>query len=122
MTPTSPSRDSSRTVPLIDRLVDQVRGSLVLQAVLFLSLVDYAGAFLLALLGRIPWAGAGVLVALSALTWYFGLGLPLLNRERNARLGSERMRYWGEVVEMFGRVVVCAHAVLLAVMLALLAS
>lgn len=122
MTSTSPTRDSSSGASLVDRLVDQVRGSFVLQAVFFLSLVDYAGAFLLALLGRVPWTGAGVLVALSALTWYFGLGVPLLNRERNARLGSERMRYWGEVVEMFGRVVVCAHAVLLALMIALLAS
>jgi len=122
MTQQSPVDQPSRIATLLDRVSDGVRRSLLLRMVLVLSVANYAGAALFALAGRLPWALAGVLTALSLLTWYFGLGVPLLNREVHERLGSQRFRYWGEVVEMFGRVVLVAHAILFTGMLAMLAS
>ena len=56
--------------------------------------------------------GAGplfVLALLSVLTWFFAVVLPMMNREVRVSVGADDSTYWGELVEMFGRVVLVAQ-------------
>ncbi len=121
MNPTPQTQDSPRNASLLERATDYVRSNWYLKTAFYTTLADYAGALLLAASGAVPLGWAGLLILLSLFTWYFAVGMPLMSRTIHSRSTSERIRYWADVVERFGLIVVCAHSVLFAGMLVCLA-
>jgi hypothetical protein len=79
----------------------------VLRIALVLTVVDHLAVLVLLAVGKLTPQSAGMLVLFSVLGWFFAVALPVMNREVRLRLGAP-VGYWGEVVEMFARVVLCA--------------
>jgi len=102
VSPPEPARFTERTSAY-------VRRNPLLRALLLLTLADYAGSAMLAGTGRLNWQMAGFLVLLSLLTWVFAVAIPILNRSVRENLGANPRSYWGNVVEKFARVVLCAQ-------------
>jgi len=117
MTPSPPVPDPSPGLTFLRQATDYVRASRFLVAAFYVTLADYAGALLLAAQGSVPLGWSGLLILLSLFTWYFAVGMAVIGRAVRARSPSDRLRRWADVAERFGRVVVCAHALLFAGML-----
>ncbi|MGQ0613296.1 MAG: hypothetical protein ACT4PV_06125 [Planctomycetaceae bacterium] len=98
-----------------------MRSNWYLKTAFYTTLADYAGALLLAASEAVPLGWAGLLILLSLFTWYFAVAMPVMNRAIRSRSTSQRLHYWADVVERFGLIVVCAHSVLFAGMLVVLA-
>lgn len=94
---------------LVDRTTEYVRGHPLLRVLFGLTLANYAATALLAAGARLNWQFAGYLVLLSVLTWFFAVGIPMMNRANRESLGADPIGYWGGIVEVFARVVLCAQ-------------
>lgn len=93
---------------LADRSRQYVRASPALRIALLVTAADHVVAVLLVAAGRVsPPEVAGVFALFSVFAWFFAVCMPVMNRTVRARLGAPETGYWGEVVEMFGRVVLC---------------
>jgi hypothetical protein len=108
VSPFLPVEDPSDRGSLADRTLAYVRENPVLRITLVLTMVDHAGALVLLALGLLTPQSTGLLVLLNVLGWFFAVALPVMNREVRVRMGAEPVGYWGEVVEIFARVVLCA--------------
>jgi hypothetical protein len=108
-------------VSLAERTVSYVRSYPLLRALLALSLADYAFSAALAVAGRLTWEMAGFLILLNLCAWFFGVAVPILNRSFRELLGASPLSYWGNVVEKFARIVLCALCGLYTAMLVYLA-
>ncbi len=97
---------------LVDRSRQYVRASLPLRIALIVTAVDHIAAIVLVAINRVSPEAAGVFALFSVLTWYFAVCVPVMNRTVRSRLGARETGYWGEVVEMFARVVLCFQTVL----------
>lgn len=117
MAPYLPVEDRSESGSFVDRTVAYVRGSLVLRINLVATVAAHIAALLLVATDRMRGDVAGLLALLSLLTWFFAVCLPMMNREVRVRMGGSALSYWGEVVEMFGVVALCASTALYAAVL-----
>lgn len=108
MSPFLPVEDPSDRGSLADRTLAYVRQNPLLRITFVLTMADHAAVLVLLAVGRLKPQPAGLLVLLSVLGWFFAVALPVMNREVRHRLGVDPVGYWGEVVEMFARVVLCA--------------
>ncbi|MFI5401785.1 MAG: hypothetical protein ACHQ1G_02535 [Planctomycetota bacterium] len=97
---------------LVDRSRQYVRASPALRIALVVNAVDHIAALVLVAINRVSPEVAGVFALFSVLTWYFAVCVPVMNRTVRSRLGAQETGYWGEVVEMAGRVVICFQTVL----------
>jgi hypothetical protein len=108
---------------LVDRSLHYVRASPALRIAFWVTVVNHAAAVGLVLVGRIERpAAAGVFALFSVLAWFFAVCMPVMNRALRARLGAPETSYWGEVVEMFGRVVLCVQTILYTAVIAFAAA
>jgi len=107
-----PAEDPYDRGSLADRSLHYVRSNPALRIALVVTVIDHLGAILLVLLKRIPAETAGLFALFSVLAWFFAVCMPVMNRAVRGHLGAPETHYWGEVVEMFGRVVICVQAVL----------
>ena len=57
---------------------------------------------------RSIWLRLGFMILMSTLAWVFAVGLPTMNRELRSQARTVRWAYLSGLVEMFGRVVLCA--------------
>jgi len=112
MAPHLPVEDRSERGSLVDRTVEYVRGSLVLRINLIATVAAHFAAVLLVVTDRMRGDVAGMLALLSVMSWFFAVCLPMMNREVRVRMGGSAISYWGEVVEMFGVVALCASTAL----------
>jgi len=94
---------------LVDRTTAYVRGHPLLRVLVGITLANYGASAFMAARNLLTWEFAGYLVLLSVLTWFFGVGVPMMNRSVRENLGAEPVGYWGGVVEVFARVVLCAQ-------------
>ena len=117
MSPQLPVEDPTRRGSLTDRITTYVWGNPVLRWVLIVTLADHVAAIALLLVGLVSPAIAGLLALFSGLTWFFAVVLPMMNREVRTHVGVQTGGYWSELVEMFGRVVLCLQTGLYTVML-----
>jgi len=117
-----PAEDPYDRGSLADRSLSYVRSNPALRIALVVTALDHLGAIVLVLLGRIPADTAGLFALFSVLAWFFAVCMPVMNRAVRGHLGVPEAHYWGEVVEMFGRVVICVQAVLYTTALALYAT
>jgi hypothetical protein len=92
---------------LSERSRHYVRASPALRIALLATVVNHIAAVALVAIGRVAAEVAGVFALFSVLTWFFAVCMPVMNRTVRVRLGGPETGYWGEVVEMFGRVVLC---------------
>jgi hypothetical protein len=92
---------------LADRSREYVRASLALRIALVATAANHLAAIVLVLIGRVSVEMAGVFALFSVLAWFFAVCLPVMNRTVRERLGGQETGYWSELVEMFGRVVLC---------------
>lgn len=97
---------------LVDRSLHYVRASPALRIALYVTAIDHVAAIALVLLRRVAPEAAGVFALFSVLAWFFAVCLPVMNRTVRVRLGAPENSYWGEVTEMFGRVVLCVQTAL----------
>ncbi len=97
---------------LADRSRQYVRASPALRIALLLTAIDHIAAIVLVLAGRVAPEVAGVFALFSVLAWFFAVCMPVMTRTVRGRLGATETGYWGEVVEMSGRVVLCFLTVL----------
>jgi len=104
--------DPSDRGSLVDRTVAYVRGSIVLRTLLAATAFNHVAAILMVVADRLAGEMAGLLALLSVLAWFFAVLLPVMNREVRIRLGRAGASYWGEVVEMFATVLLCAQTLL----------
>lgn len=107
MTPHLPLEDPSDRSSLVDRTAAYVRSSRLLRLLLIVTVLDHVAAIVLVLLGGISGFVAGLFALFSVLTWFFGVLVPVMNREVRLRFGVEAASYWGDVTEMFANVVLC---------------
>jgi hypothetical protein len=113
MAPHLPVEDPYDRGSLVDRSLSYVRASPALRIALWATVVDHVAAILLVVIGRIQHPEvAGVFALFSVLAWFFAVCMPVMNRTLRGSLGAPETGYWGEVVEMFGRVVLCVQTVL----------
>jgi len=113
MAPHLPVEDPYDGGSLVDRSLSYVRASPALRIALWVTAIDHVAAILLVLLGRIHHAeAAGVFALFSVLAWFFAVCMPVMNRTLRVKIGAPETGYWSEVVEMFGRVVLCFQTVL----------
>ncbi len=94
---------------VVNRSTSYVWGNPALRGALMVTFVDHAGAVVMVIMGLLSAAMAGLLALLSVLTWFFAVVLPMMNREVRVNVGVDSTSYWGELVEMFGRVVLVAQ-------------
>ena len=94
---------------LVERTSAYVAGHPLLRVLVALTFLNYAGSVALAARGELTWEFAGYLAILSILTWFFGVLLPMMNRGIRERFGQDPVGYWGGVVEIFARVVLCVQ-------------
>lgn len=94
---------------LVDRSRQYVRASMALRIALLVTAVDHVAALVLVAAGRVSPEVAGVFALFSVLAWFFAVCMPVMNRTVRVRLGAPETGYWGEVVEMFGVVVLCVQ-------------
>ena len=106
----APIEDPSESGSLLDRTFEQVRQNPFLRVLLVITLIDDAAAVLLAFLmpGEMQPVIAGSMILMSTLAWVFAVGLPTMNRELRSQARTVRWAYLSGLVEMFGRVVLCA--------------
>ena len=98
-----------QSTSLVERTSEYVRSNPLLRALIALTVVDFGGSAILAVLGKLAWSWAGMLVLLSLLTWFFAVMMPIMNRTVRESLGAPPESYWGGIVETFARVVLCAQ-------------
>ena len=110
----APIEDPSESGSLLDRTFEQVRQNPFLRVLLVLTLIDDAAAVLLAFLmpGEMQPVIAGSMILMSTLAWVFAVGLPTMSRELRGQARTVRWAYLSVLVEMFGRVVLCAVVVI----------
>jgi len=97
---------------LVDRSRQYVRASLALRIAFLVTAIDHIAAVALVAVGGVSPEVAGVFALFSVLAWFFAVCMPVMNRTVRVRLGAAETGYWGEVVEMFGRVVLCVQTAL----------
>lgn len=108
MSPQIPVEDPSRRDSLVDRTATYVRGNVLLRVLLIATAIDHIAAIVLVIAGRLAAGWAGFLVLMSVFAWFFAVPLPVMNRAVQADAGLEGgSTYMTELVEMFGRVVLC---------------
>lgn len=113
MTPHLPVEDPYDGGSLADRSLHYVRSNPALRIALWVTAVDHIAAIVLVLVDRIKHPEtAGVFALFSVLAWFFAVCMPVMNRTLRARVGVPETGYWGEVVEMFGVVVLCVQTAL----------
>jgi len=113
MAPHLPVEDPYEGGSLADRSLQYVRSNLALRIALWVTVVDHIAAIVLVLVNRIQHPeSAGVFALFSVLAWFFAVCMPVMNRTLRARVGAPETTYWAEVVEMFGRVVLCVQTAL----------
>ncbi|MEM8883205.1 MAG: hypothetical protein AAGD14_03975 [Planctomycetota bacterium] len=95
--------------PFVDRTTAYVRRHPLLRAMAGLTLLNYLFSIVLGVRGSLSWVAIGYLVLLSALSWFFAVGVPMMNRAIRERAGIDPTGYWGGIVELFARVVLCAQ-------------
>ncbi|MEE8107048.1 MAG: hypothetical protein V3T86_16050 [Planctomycetota bacterium] len=117
MSPHLPVEDPSHGASLLDQLGVQIRSSLLLRVLLVVTLGNCGAAVLLALTGHLGARLAGTVLLLMGLSWFFAVGLPLMNREVRFHMSGTRGGYWTELVEMFFRVILAASTFLCTAML-----
>jgi hypothetical protein len=105
--PHLPVEDPYDRGSFVDRSRHYVRASPALRIALLVTAIDHMAAIALVLVGRVAPEVAGVFALFSVLAWYFAVCMPVMNRAVRSRLGVPEAGYWDEVVEMFGRVVLC---------------
>ncbi len=110
--PHLPVEDPYDRGSFMDRSRHYVRASPALRIALLVTAVDHVAAIALVLVGRVSPEVAGVFALFSVLAWYFAVCMPVMNRTVRTRLGAPETGYWSEVVEMFGRVVLCLQTAL----------
>ena len=110
--PHLPVEDPYDQGSLVEQSRLYVRASLALRIALIVTAIDHVAAILLVVLGRVPVEVAGVFALFSVLAWFFAVCMPVMNRAVRRRLGAPETGYWGEVSEMFGRVVLCVATAL----------
>lgn len=110
--PHLPVEDPYDRGSLVDRSRHYVRASLALRIALVLTAVDHVAAIALVVAKRVSPQAAGVFALFSVFAWFFAVCMPVMNRTVRSRLGAPETGYWGEVVEMFGRVVLCFQTAL----------
>ncbi len=115
--PPSPVEEPSHRGSVVDRSTSYVWGHPALRVALIVTFVDHVVAIVMAIAGPLSPAMAGLLALLSVLTWFFAVVLPMMNREVRASVGADSASYWGELVEMFGRVVLVAQTALYSTLL-----
>ena len=96
---------------LVDRSREYVRTSPALRIALVATAVNHVAAIALAAIGLVSMAMVGVFALFSTLAWFFAVCLPVMNRSVRAHFGAPE-GYWSEVVEMFGRAVLCIQTAL----------
>lgn len=97
---------------LAERSRHYVRASVALRFALLFTAVNHVAAVVLVVVGRVSPEVAGVFALFSVLAWFFAVCMPVMNRTVRTRLGAPETGYWSEVVEMFGRVVLCLQTAL----------
>ena len=97
---------------LVDRSRQYVRASPALRIAFLVTAADHIAAVILVAAGRASPEVAGVFALFSVLAWFFAVCMPVMKRIVRVRLGGSETGYWGEVVEMFGVVVLCVQTVL----------
>ncbi len=102
---------------LVGRTALYVRRRWALRWALILTCINHGLAIVLISLRQLTLQLGGFLAMLSVLTWFFGVALPVMNREVRIQLGGERTSYWSDVVERFALVVVCLQTLLYTVAL-----
>jgi len=110
--PHLPVEDPYDRGSFVDRSRHYVRASPALRIALLVTAIDHIAAIALVLVGRVAPEVAGVFALFSVLAWYFAVCMPVMNRAVRSRLGAPETGYWDEVVEMFGRVVLCFQTAL----------
>ncbi len=110
--PHLPVEDPYDRGSFVDRSRHYVRASPALRIALVVTAIDHIAAIALVLIGRVSPEVAGVFALFSVFAWYFAVCMPVMNRSVRSRLGAPETGYWGEVVEMFGRVVLCFQTAL----------
>ena len=95
--------------PFVDRTTAYVRRHPLLRAMALLTAINYLLSLILGVRGQLSWVAIGYLVMLSVLSWFFAVGIPMMNRAIRERAGVDPTGYWGGVVEVFARVVLCAQ-------------
>jgi len=116
MTDATPSPNSPGQ-NLVVRTALYVRRRWALRWALILTCINHLLAIVLISLGHLTLPLGGFLVMLSVLTWFFGVALPMMNREVRFQMGGNRTSYWSDLVEQFARVVVCLQTLLYTVAL-----
>ena len=117
MSPQGPVEDPSQRASLLDQVAIQIRISLLLRVLLVVTLGNCGGAVVLALTGHLSSRLAGTVLLLMGLSWFFAVGLPLMNREVRFHLSGTRGGYWTDLFEIFFRVILAATTFLCTVML-----
>ena len=117
MSPHPPVEDPSKGASLLDQVGVQIRSSLLLRVLLVVTLGNCGAAVLLALTGHLGSRLAGTVLLLMGLSWFFAVGLPLMNREVRFHMSGMRGGYWTELLEIFFRVVLAALTFLCTAML-----
>jgi len=116
MTDGTPSPESPSET-LAGRTALYVRRRRSLRWALIVTCINHLLAIVLISLGHMTLAMGGFLGMLSVLTWFFGVALPMMNREVRFQLGGDRTGYWSDLVERFARMVVCLQTLLYSVAL-----
>lgn len=93
----------------VDRTTAYVRGNVLLRGLALMTGLNISGGALLAFVGTLRWDMTGYLVLLTLLTWFFAVAVPVMNRAVREQAGADPKSYWGGVVEVFARVVLCAQ-------------
>jgi hypothetical protein len=110
--PHLPVEDPYDRGSLVERSRHYVRASPALRIALIVTAVDHVAAIALVAIGRVSPEVVGVFALFSVLAWFFAVCIPVMNRTVRTRFGVSATGYWGEVVEMFGRVVLCFQTAL----------
>jgi len=117
VSPQGPVKDPSQDAPLLEQVATQIRRSLLLRVLLVVTLGNCGGAVLLSLTGHLSSRLAGTVLLLMGLSWFFAVGLPLMNREVRFRMSGTRGGYWTDLIEIFFRVILAASTFLCTAML-----
>lgn len=107
MTPHLPIEDPSDRSSLVDRTTAYVWASRLLRVLFILTVIDHVAALLLVAAGAMAGFVAGLVAFFSVLAWFFGVLMPVMNREVRIRFGVEGQSHWGDVTEMFCQVALC---------------
>jgi Trk-type K+ transport system membrane component len=71
--------------------------------------LNFLGGGVLAVMEILRWDMVGYLILLSLFTWFFAVAIPVMNRAIREQVGANPRSYWGGIVEIFARIVLCAQ-------------